>query len=152
MQDMKLFVSEMFFRYFRMTPTTLETLLSWVAPLIVKKETNLREPISANERLCVRIKYPVTGDVQVTIAANYCTSPAVVGRIIYETSLAIWDALHAQGYLSAPNSEDDWKRIAHEFQTKWNFPNALGAIDGKHVVMPDLVQPTLIIKNNLVLY
>ena len=100
-----------------------------------EKVTKMREPISADERLCVTMRYLVTGDAQVTIAANYRMSPAVVGRIIYETSLAIWDALHAQGYLAAPNSEDDWKRIAREFQTKWNFPNALGAIDGKHVLM-----------------
>ncbi|XP_057299249.1 uncharacterized protein LOC130629887 [Hydractinia symbiolongicarpus] len=62
-------------------------------------------------------------------------SPAVVGRIIHETCFAVWDALHDKGYLETPNNETDWKRIAHKFELKWNFPNALQAIDGKHVLM-----------------
>lgn len=32
-----------------------------------------------------------------------------------------------------PKNEDDWKCIASLFEDKWNFPNCLGAIDGKHV-------------------
>jgi len=29
-------------------------------------------------------------------------------------------------------TEDNWRRIVNEFEEKWNFPNCLGAIDGKH--------------------
>ena len=50
-----------------MSPTNLETLLSWVAPCITKKTTKMREPISTNEKLCVTVRYLVTGDAQVTI-------------------------------------------------------------------------------------
>ncbi|KAJ8911790.1 hypothetical protein NQ315_008843 [Exocentrus adspersus] len=32
-----------------------------------------------------------------------------------------------------PNSSDDWKIVQKSFETKWNFPNCCGAIDGKHV-------------------
>ena len=62
-------------------------------------------------------------------------SPSVVGRIITETCNAIWDVLCEKEYMKPPNSENDWKQVAKEFETKWNYPNALGAIDGKHVVM-----------------
>ena len=37
-------------------------------------------------------------------------------------------------YLKLP-TEDDWKQIEHCFETRWNIPNYVGSIDGKHVMM-----------------
>ena len=81
------------------------------------------------------MRYLVTGDAQVTKAVNYRMSPAIVGRIISETCKALLDELINKCYLDYPNSEHDWLKLAQEFGNRWNFPNALGAIDGKHVVM-----------------
>lgn len=36
-------------------------------------------------------------------------------------------------FLQFPASEEEWKKIAREFEIKWNFPHCLGAIDGKHI-------------------
>lgn len=134
-KDLRLYDQQLFFQYFRMSPTDMETLLCWIAPLILKKDTRMREPIQPNERLCVTMRFLVTGDAQVTIAANFCMSPAVVGRIITETCSAIWEKLCEKKNLKPPSTKEEWKEIALEFYKKWNFPNALGAIDGKHIVM-----------------
>ncbi|KAK6189012.1 hypothetical protein SNE40_005066 [Patella caerulea] len=32
-----------------------------------------------------------------------------------------------------PETEEGWLKISEQFQKKWNFPNVLGAIDGKHI-------------------
>lgn len=32
-----------------------------------------------------------------------------------------------------PQTSDEWKEIAKGFELRWNFPNCLGAMDGKHV-------------------
>jgi hypothetical protein len=32
-----------------------------------------------------------------------------------------------------PENAEEWKEIARDFKKKWNFPHALGALDGKHI-------------------
>ena len=34
-----------------------------------------------------------------------------------------------------PSSEEQWRKNADGFHTRWQFPNCIGAIDGKHIVM-----------------
>ena len=80
--DMKLFDHEYFQKQFRMLPTKLEELLGWIAPRIIKNSEK-RQTIGQEERLCVTLRYLVTGDAQVTIGNSYRISP--MGRIITET-------------------------------------------------------------------
>ena len=97
-QDLKLFDSEYFFKQFRMTPTKLEDVLSWVAPKIEKSSVR-REPIGPEQCLCVTLRYLVTLDAHVTIAASYGISPTLIGKIIKETTGAIMDVLLEKGFL-----------------------------------------------------
>lgn len=36
-------------------------------------------------------------------------------------------------YFQTPTTASAWEAIANGFQERWQFPNCLGAIDGKHV-------------------
>ena len=45
-KDLRLHDELFFFKYFRMSPTIFEELLTWIAPYIQKQETKMREPIS----------------------------------------------------------------------------------------------------------
>lgn len=44
---------------------------------------------------------------------------------------AIWKAL--QPNVLPPMTEEKWSNIAEGFFEKWQFPNCIGAVDGKHV-------------------
>ena len=132
-KEMMLQDHALFFAYFRMSPTKYEQLLAIVAPRI-QKCSEKRDPICPSERLSVTLRYLFTGDAQTTIAASFRISPSSIGRIIYETSNAIWESLVAD-YLPCPSLECEWKNIAQGFERKWQFNHCIGAIDGKHIVM-----------------
>ena len=34
-----------------------------------------------------------------------------------------------------PSTEDEWLAIAEDFYKKWQFPNCIGAMDGKHIAI-----------------
>lgn len=56
---------------------------------------------------------------------------STVAEIVKETCEALWDELQ-HTYLPAPTSVQ-WKNGASLYCEKWNFPNCLGSIDGKHI-------------------
>ena len=37
--------------------------------------------------------------------------------------------------LRAPSNQQEWKEISDQFEGQWNFPNCIGAVDGKHIVV-----------------
>lgn len=61
------------------------------------------------------------------------------GVLLYITKHGIGASLFIlmlnTGFFQLPRSEEEWKRIANGFNQRWNFPNCVGAIDGKHVVL-----------------
>ena len=71
------------------------------------KTTKMRKPISVG----VTLRYLVTGDAHVTIAASYRMSPTTVGRIVKETCAVIWNVLCDKEYVSPPSSEEAWKKF-----------------------------------------
>ena len=81
----------------------------------------------------VTSRYLATGDAITTIAYNFQMGVSTARQIILDVCTAIWDVL-APIYMPVP-SEDKWKSTADEFYERWNFPNCIGAIDGKHVVI-----------------
>ena len=38
-------------------------------------------------------------------------------------------------FLKVPSSHHEWKIISQDFSERWNYPHAIGALDGKHVIM-----------------
>lgn len=55
---------------------------------------------------------------------------STLSGILQETLPAIWECL-SPVVLKAPTPKQ-WETIRQEFEQKWNFPNAIGSIDGKH--------------------
>ena len=68
---------------------------------------------------------------QTAASQSYRLGITTVNVVFTETINAIWECLSST-FLPLP-SEETWKESAAKFETKWQFPNCIGAIDGKHV-------------------
>lgn len=38
-------------------------------------------------------------------------------------------------YMKVPSTHNEWRIIAENYNDRWNFPNCVGAIDGKHITL-----------------
>ena len=74
-----------------------------------------------------------TGDSFGTLKARFRIGKSTVHNIIIETCSAIWDVMQPK-YMPEPTVED-CLRIEQEFERRWNFPNCIGALDGKHIMI-----------------
>ncbi|KAL2102239.1 hypothetical protein ACEWY4_001407 [Coilia grayii] len=125
--------SDLFQRYFRLSRELFDELLARVGPRIAKMDTPFRKAIGPAQRLAICLRYLATGDSFATIAFSYRVGHCTVGRVVREVAAVIWDVL-LPDYMHAPSTED-WRAIAEGFSQRWNFPNCVGSVDGKHVVI-----------------
>ena len=58
---------------------------------------------------------------------------STITTIINEVCEAVWEEL-GMIYLSPPNKHE-WKLIAKDFNTMWNFSNCVSAVDGKYITI-----------------
>ena len=42
---------------------------------------------------------------------------------------------YANEVMDTPTSPDDWKLVARNFSSRWNFDHCIGVLDGKHVAI-----------------
>ncbi|XP_034022473.1 protein ANTAGONIST OF LIKE HETEROCHROMATIN PROTEIN 1 [Thalassophryne amazonica] len=120
-----------FQRYFRLSRTQFEDLLSRIGATIRLQDTNYRRSIPAAERLSICLRYLATGDSYQTIADSFPVGVSTVSVIVPQMVTAIWDCLR-ESFMAVPTTED-WRSIAEEFYQRWQFPLCCGAVDGKHV-------------------
>lgn len=120
---------EEFFRFFRMTIVSFNLLCTLVDPFLQK--FSQRPSITTRERLAITIRYLASGDLQVSLSYLFRVGRSTTTMIIRETCDAIYLALQPI-YLPSPDTIN-WNMISSGYEIRWNFPNCIGALDGKHV-------------------
>ena len=71
--------------------------------------------------------------LQASLSFEYRMGKSTV-LLVKEVCEAIWSALQSE-YVKMPANEAEWLRVREDFEKIWNFPNCVGAIDGKHIVI-----------------
>ncbi|KAL0861420.1 hypothetical protein ABMA27_008964 [Loxostege sticticalis] len=122
-----------FFGYFRMSKENFDILLNELKSALTRQQTRFKTPIEPKQRLAVCLRYLATGDSYLTISFSFRLGHTTVHQIVNSTCRAIVNVLMKK--VMPQPSEDNWKLIAHDFETLWKFPNCIGALDGKHLVI-----------------
>ncbi|XP_047112265.1 uncharacterized protein LOC124789022, partial [Schistocerca piceifrons] len=92
----------------------------------------MREAISPSRRLAVTLRFLATGESFKSLAFSHRIAQPTISNVIVDVCTAICETLKDQ-YLKAPSTEEEWNKIAKEFDELWQFPNCIGAMDGKHI-------------------
>ncbi|XP_067203329.1 uncharacterized protein [Linepithema humile] len=122
---------EQFFKYTRCSPSQFNELLQLVGPKLQKDIRRNPFTLSPAHRLTLTLHYLAEGCSMQEIARNFRIGKTTAHVIIKETCQILWNVLQPS-VLKRPEA-DDWKNIAQEFYRRWNMPNCIGAIDGKHI-------------------
>lgn len=73
-----------------------------------------------------------TGDSYMSLQYSFRVAHNTISAIVPETCRAIV-TVFGEEELRLPQTEEQWQDVARGFWNRWNFPNVIGAIDGKHI-------------------
>jgi len=104
-----------------------------LTPELQRASVNARESLTVEEQVVICLRFLSTGDSYRTIAFNFRIGVSTVHYAVMRVCDAIWKVLQPE-QLPAPTT-DSWLANAKKFELLWNFPNCVGAIDGKHINM-----------------
>ncbi|XP_051162215.1 uncharacterized protein LOC127282159 [Leptopilina boulardi] len=114
-----------------MTPDEFETLHDLIGSRLNK--TSLREPLPSRLRLCLVLNVLANGDSIRTTQNLFRVGRSTIYHMIEEVCTVIWEEL-SPWYLRN-RSTREWRVIAAGFQTKWDLPHCIRAIDGKEIAI-----------------
>ncbi|XP_066444802.1 uncharacterized protein [Eleutherodactylus coqui] len=122
---------EKFVQFCRLPMEAFERLLELVRRDITYEDTQMREAITAEERLLITLRFLATGESYASLHLQFRVVKSTIIKIVRCTCSIIWQKL--QPIVMPSPSEETWHRVAAGFLTVAKFPNCLGAVDGKHV-------------------
>lgn len=82
-------------------------------------------------------RYLATGCTFIDLEYSYRCGSTTIGRIVQDVCQQIW--INLKNICIPEPTEESWLSIANGFERRANFPNCIGAIDGKHI---RIVKPT----------
>lgn len=91
--DLKKEPSGRFHNFCRMDATVFESLLSRIAPTLIKKDTNMRKSIPVQERLAVALRFFASGDSYGSLSFLFKISKQTVSKCVDEVCKALIEEL-----------------------------------------------------------
>jgi hypothetical protein len=134
MKELQLEDASGFRNFMRMEPELFHELVARVGPRLEKHDTNWRKALDAGIKLAITLRFLATGDSYKSLMYHFRVAANTICNFIHPVCEAII-AEYATELFHIPTTPDGWLEIAKVFETRWNLPHCIGAIDGKHVAI-----------------
>ena len=100
---------------------------------MIMKKNAVRAAIPSGERLAIALRFLASGESQTSLSYYFKIGKSTVCGIVEEVCEATWAAL--QDYVRPPQNPEEWLNKSRDFESKWNMPHFIGAIDGKNIAI-----------------
>ena len=126
----KIYTPDMFYDILRMRRRTFDRLVNDLRPHIQGQQTRWRQPIGVEKKVVVTLFKLMHGVSIPLVADKAALGKSTVGEILRQVCSAISNHF---GHLIAWPVGRRLARVTAAFQSKQQFPNCIGAIDGSHI-------------------
>ena len=95
---------------------------------LVEKDITPQKIFGGNEIICpmarltLALRFLATGETYRSLSFQFRISKSAISYIVKEVCTAIIKNM-APSYLKTPTSQEEWEKIAQDFENKWQFPN-----------------------------
>ena len=104
--------------------------MSKAESLISIQTTSMRLPIPAAAKLSCALRFLVTGESYQNLRYQFRASKSAMSGFVPDVADVIYQVLKD---LKCPSTAEEWEVVAAEFERRWQFPNCIGAGDGKYI-------------------
>ena len=94
----------------------------------------MRKSIKPGEQCCLFLRYVASGESFRSLEYQFRISRRTISRVISTVARATIHEMQ-DAYLKTPNTVQEWLVISEKCSQRWNIPNMIGAVDGKHVIL-----------------
>ena len=118
--------------FIQMPPELYQELEQRITAEFQRDRTLMRDPVSPGVKLAVTLRHLATGDSYTTLQYAFRVASLTIEKFVPE----VWDAItraYRDQVMRCPTLSEDWLLVESVFRQRWNFPHALGALDGRHI-------------------
>ena len=99
-----------------------------------KQHTCHKVPLGPGLKLAATLRHLVSGAKYSDMQYSWRVAENSLSVMVREVCHAICEE-YVDEVMTAPSKPEELKQLADGFLNKWNFPNCVAAIDGKHIAI-----------------
>lgn len=109
-------------------------LVEEIGPLVTKQTTMMRQPIDPEVKIAITLRFLATGESYESLMYQFRVHSTTIAKFVPVVCSKIFDTFKER-FMHLPNETEEWENIVYETCRMWQFPNCIGAADGKHVAV-----------------